>query len=118
MQNRMFIYFIMSSLLIMGFNKFKHLPKSECCRCIREHLLGHRSCEDIKKQLSLISNSEQRQNNLKELLKKQKQMNMTESFTFNRRIHYKSPFEQSDKVRLPSMYTVRFFDQYCIFKLE
>ncbi len=93
----------------MGFNKFKHLPKSECCQCIREHLLGHRSCEDIKKQLSLISSSEKRQTNLKDLLKKQKEMSMSEErYTFNKRVNYKSPFQQSDQARLPSMYTVRY----------
>lgn len=89
----------------MGFNQFKHLPKSECCQCIKDHLLPHRSIHDIRKQLCNISNSEQRQMHLKELLKKQKQMN-PENYEFDVERNYKSPLEQSDNVQLPSMYTV------------
>ena len=92
----------------MGFNKFKHLPKDECCQCIRDHLLVHRTCFDIKKQLSSISNSEQRQSSLKDLLKKQGQLNSLSSqrFEFNKDIHYKSPLDQSDCVQLSPIYTV------------
>jgi hypothetical protein len=92
----------------MGFNKFKHLPKAECCQCIKENLLPQRSCDDIRKQLTNYSNSEQRQLNLKELLKNQKKLNAhsLNNFDFVKEIHYKSPFEQADHVDLPSMYTV------------
>jgi hypothetical protein len=89
----------------MGFNQFKHLPKGECCECIRDHLLPHRNIEDIRKQICNISNSEQRQMYLKELLKKQKQMN-NENYEFDFQRNYKSPLDQSDNVQLPSMYTV------------
>jgi hypothetical protein len=94
----------------MGFNKFKHLPKTECCQCIREHLLPQRSCDDIKKQLCNISNSEQRQLKLKELLKKQKQSAsanigyLTQDFV--KEVHYKALIEQTQSVQLPSMYTL------------
>jgi hypothetical protein len=94
----------------MGFNKFKHLPKPECCECIKAHLLPHRSCDDIKKQLSSISNSEQRQNSLKDLLRKQKQLNTLKNNEFNKNVHYKAPIDQLDCIEdLPSMYTVRYF---------
>lgn len=86
---------------------FKHLPKAECCQCIKDHLLPHRCIDDIRKQLCSISNSEQRQMYLKELLKKQKQMN-SENYEFDVKRNYKSPLEQSDNVQLPSMYTVSF----------
>jgi hypothetical protein len=92
----------------MGFNQFKHLPKDECCQCIKEFLLAHRSCYDIKKQLSSISNSENRQANLKELINRQKSLksDLNEHFDFKKEIHYKSPLEQIDHINLPSMYTV------------
>jgi len=95
-------------LLIMGFDKFKHLPKDECCQCIKDYLLAHRSTTDIRKQLNSISNSEQRQKCLKELLRKQ-----TEERSFNKEfdkeLHYMSPFEQSERydIQLMPMYTVR-----------
>ena len=91
----------------MGFNQFKHLPKDECCKCIKEAVLGHRSIHDIKKQLSGISNSEQRQASLKELIKRQK-LNLIENVNFKKETNYKSPLEQADNVQLPSMYTVSF----------
>ncbi len=94
-------------LLIMGFNKFKHLPKPECCECIREHLLPQRNCDEIKRQISLLTNSEQRQAYLKELLRKQKQLTTLADYEFIKEVHYKSPLEQADfHVHLPSMYTV------------
>ena len=96
----------------MGFNKFKHLPKDECCQCIREHLLPHRNRQDIKKQISQISNSEQRQSSLKELLKKQKSLqNSLNELAFNKSLHLKSPYEQierSENSQIPSIYTVIF----------
>lgn len=95
----------------MGFDKFKHLQKDECCQCIKEHLLPHRNCFDIKKQLNSISSSEVRQSCLKDLLKKQKEMSLStlKNFEFIPEKHYKSPLEQSDNyVPLPSMYTVIF----------
>lgn len=97
------------SLLILGFNQFKRLPKDECCQCIKDFLLPQRSCHDIKKQLSNISNSEQRQANLKELIRRQKSLNLSsiENFEFKKEIHYKSPLEQIDRIQLPSIYTVR-----------
>lgn len=103
----------MFRLLIMGFNKFKHLPKSECCECIKEHLLPNRSCDDIRKQLNYFSNSEQRQAQLKELLRKQKQLmtNLMQNYEFIKEVHYKSPFEQSENVQLPSQYTVKLHDK-------
>ena len=96
----------------MGFNKFKHLPKDECCQCIKEHLLPHRNCQDIKKQISQISNSEQRQASLKELLKKQKALehNSLNSLAFKKTLHYKSPLEQAERsehAQLPCIYTVK-----------
>lgn len=98
-------------LLMHGFITFKTLQKSECCLCIQEHYLPHRSYEDIRKQLNFLINNESCQKKLKELLKKQKKQNasLLSSFEFNRDIHYKSPFEQSlcGRVSLPSMYTVR-----------
>ena len=99
----------MFSLLIMGFNKFKHLPKNECCQCIKDHLLPQRTSEDIKKQLSNISNSEQRQLKLKELLKSQKLNSnkngiSSKNFEFIKEVDYKSPLEQSDFIQLPSMF--------------
>ena len=95
----------------MGFNKFKHLPKNECCQCIKDHLLPQRTSEDIKKQLSNISNSEQRQLKLKELLKSQKLNSnkngiSSKNFEFIKEVDYKSPLEQSDFIQLPSMYTL------------
>jgi len=95
-------------LLIMGYNKFKHLPKNECSKCINQHLLPNRPADDIKKHLSLFSNSSERQANLKELLDNQKQINahLVKNFEFIKEKHYKSPFDQSDNVQLPSMYTV------------
>jgi hypothetical protein len=97
----------------MGFNKFKHLPKVECCQCIKEHLLPHKSITEIRHQLSGISSSEQRQHNLKELLRKQKQLCFNNAlsknnYQFSTDIHYKSPFEQSESIQLPSIYTVSF----------
>lgn len=70
--------------------------------------MPHRIFNDIKKQLSSISNSEQRQTSLKELIRKQKSisLNYMENFNFVNEIHYKSPLEQIDRVQLPSMYTV------------
>jgi hypothetical protein len=93
----------------MGYNKFKHLPKAECADCIKEHLLPQRACDEIRRQLSLFSNSEQREASFKELLQKQKQISTLKSYEFIREIHYKSPLEQSDSVHLPPMYTVRNF---------
>ncbi len=95
-------------LLIMGYNKFKHLPKNECSKCINQHLLPNRTPDDIKKHLSLFSNSTERQANLKELLDNQKQINshMVKNFEFKKEKHYKSPFDQSEIAQLPSMYTV------------
>lgn len=90
----------------MGFNKFKHLPKDECCKCIKETVLAHRSCHDIRKQLNGISNSDNRQASLKELIKRQN-INSLENFEFKKEVHYKSPLEQADHIQLPSMYTVR-----------
>ena len=92
----------------MGYNKFKHLQKNECCKCIHEHLLSNRSCDEIKKHLSLFSNSEERQKNLKELLNNQRmlQAHSVKNFEFIKDLHYKSPYDQSDNVPLPPMYTV------------
>lgn len=92
----------------MGFNKFKHLPKSECCECIKEHMLPIRSCDDIRKQLNNFSSSELRQNQLKELLKRQRQIkaNWMHNYNFIKEVHYRSPFDQADHVQLPSQYTV------------
>ena len=92
----------------MGFNQFKHLTKDECCQCIKDFLLPHRSVYDIKKQLSSISNSEQRQASFKELIKRQKSLesDISEQFDFIKEIHYKSPLEQIDHIQLPSIYTV------------
>ncbi len=98
-------------LLIMGFDKFKHLPKDECCQCIKDCLLAHRSTSDIRKQLNSISNSEQRQKCLKELLNKQVQ-ERSPNRVFDKNLHYMSPFEQSERndVQLTSMYTVNFLN--------
>jgi dihydrofolate reductase len=95
-------------LLIVGYNKFKHLPKDQCSKCIHEHLLSNRSCVEIKKHLSLFSNSEERQANLKELLSNQKRLEtqLVKNFDFCKSRNYKSPFDQSDSVQLPSMYTI------------
>jgi hypothetical protein len=97
----------------MGFYKFKHLPKSECCHCIKEHLLPHRSIAEIRHQISIISSSEQRQHSLKDQLKKQKKLCSNNAlskndYRFIAEIHYKSPFEQSESIQLPSIYTVSF----------
>lgn len=96
----------------MGFDKFKHLQKDECCQCIKEHLLPHRNCFDIKKQLNSISSSEVRQSCLKDLLRKQKETSCCtlKNFEFIPEKHYKSPLEQSENyVQLPSMYTVTLY---------
>ena len=96
-------------LLIMGYNKFKHLPKSECSKCISQHLLSNRTPDEIKKHLSLFSNSEERQASLKELLDNQKRVSSSsiKNFEFVKEKHYKSPYDQSNSIQLPSMYTVR-----------
>lgn len=95
----------------MGINKFKHLPKTECCECIREHLLPQRTCDDIRKQFSNFSNQEQRQSQLKELLQRQKCLtpNNMQNFEFIKEIHYKSPFDQAETAQLPCQYTVYWF---------
>ena len=92
----------------MGFNKFKHLQKNECCQCIRDHLLPHRSVEDIKRQINANCYSDQRQVRLKELRRQQKQLNTIIDYNFNKQIHYKSPYQQAEYVQLPPMYTVSF----------
>lgn len=55
-----------------------------------------------------MSSSEQRQLQLKELLKRQKKPGnvMLSNYEFSKEIHYKSPFEQADSAQLPTMYTV------------
>ena len=96
------------SLLIMGFEKFKHLPKDECCQCIIQHFLPHRASFNFKKHLGWLTNTIQRNAIRKELLRKQRDCDQfsLNDFNFDRRIHYKSPYEQSDQVYLPTMYTV------------
>ncbi len=71
-------------------------------------MLAHRTCFDIKKQLSSITNLEHRQEILKSLLRKQKETNTASlrQYDFNKELHYKSPLEQSDVIELCSMYTV------------
>ena len=109
-------------LLIMGYNKFKHLPKNECSKCISEHLLSNRTPDEIKKHLSLFSNLEERQSSLKELLSNQKRLNAQciKNFEFVKEKHYKSPFDQSDNVQLPSMYTVKRakYYKYCTMSIN
>ena len=83
---------------------FKHLPKMDCCNCIKEYLLPQRSSDDIRKQLTSITNTDQRDMKLKDLLKKQNRLDNYDDFI--KEIHYKSPFEQSDQIQLPPMYTV------------
>lgn len=101
-------------LLILGYNKFKHLAKEECCQCVKEHTLPHRSCFDIRKQFSLVNNSDLRQISLKDLQKKQKDLNQSalKNFEFKKNVHYKSPAEQihssksSQFGELAPMYTI------------
>lgn len=93
----------------MGFNKFKHLDRQQAVECIHKYMMPHKSCEEIKKQINSIIDHEERQKKLKSLLMKQKNEKMTtlENYEFDEEIHYRSPFEQAEKARLPPMYTVR-----------
>jgi hypothetical protein len=47
-------------LVLIGFEKFGHLDRTECCECISEHLIPIRQSNEISRKLADILKSEEK----------------------------------------------------------